>query len=662
MGRSFYTLRPMARSRFLVELVLEHWRPLVLVLAVGLVFANTLGNSLHLDDAYRIADNPELERVRPLLRHFTDPRTSATLPQLAAYRPLLPLSLSLNAALADALGLDRLAAYHLGNLSLHLATCLLVFLLLSELLTGEPGGPAGRRLFGAPDLALAGALLFGVHPISGVPVNYISARDLLMATLLLTAALLVYARMRRRRGDSVVGWGLALGCLALSLTAKLNGVSFPAVVLVYEICIQGASIRARGPWLRGAAFAVPVAAFFLWTERVLGFSNLEVLAETKPPVIYFLTQMELHLGYYLRNFLWPFPMRVDPLIEPAAGFADGWALACLALVAAALALAWRQRRRAPLASFAVLAYAALLAPTSSFRPFHSLAASYRPYPGLPFLCLLAVLGVGWLAERGVRESRAPRVALGALAVLALYLGTASFFMNRIWATEKTLWGHSVQHGAAPLAHLNYGRAVQAEDPALAEHHYREALRLAPSYVYAHINLGLLQMRQGRVGEGLATVRKAVEAAPDLAVSHHWMAEAYRQAGHLPQAREESRRAADLDPRNVEYQYKAAFDLYTAGRLADSLPYLERVREAVPGYQKSLFLEGFALQQLGRWAEAEPLYRRHLEQYPDSAQVWFNLGHGLAAAEGCEAALPMFERCLELQPGHGAAAHWVERCR
>ena len=639
-------------------LAARHWRPLALTVLIALVYGNTLGNSLHLDDAYRIAQNPEVEQVRPLLRHFTDPRTSATLPQLATYRPLLPLSLSTNNAVSDAVGLDRLAGYHLGNLSVHLATCLLVFLLVREFLRNS----STRRPDRAENLAFAAALLFGLHPVSGVPVNYISARDLLMAVLLMTAALLGYVRMRRRRGDSAIGWSVALGCLGLSLLAKQNAVLFPGLVLFFETTVMGASIRDRGPWLRAAAFALPIAAFFVWTEAILGFSDLDsVTSSTVAPVIYFLTQMKLHFSYYLRNFVWPFYMRPQPLIEQSAGFGDLWAIGALALVCGVLALAWRARRRAPLASWSVFAYAVLLAPTSSFRPFHDLAVDYRQYPGLPFLCLLLVLAIDTLATR-VGGGQRTRLAGACLAVFALYFGAASFWMNRIWRTDETFWEQSVRYGASARGHLNYGHAIQVEDPDLAEHHYRKALELAPGYVHAYINLGMLQMIHGKTAEGLATVKQAVEVAPEWALSHHWMGVAYRQAGDLLAGHEASRRAADLDPRNVEYQYQAAFDLYSIGELADSLSYLERIHAVIPSYKESLFLEGFALQQLGRWAEGEPLYRRYLEQNPGNAQVWFNLGYGLANAGDCGAALPNFEKCLELEPTHQAASYWAERCR
>ena len=70
------------------------WRPRAVALLVLLpvaVFASSLDNGFHLDDFYRIVDNPGIRQVAPMGRHFTDPSTNAWLPRLVQYRPLLPL-------------------------------------------------------------------------------------------------------------------------------------------------------------------------------------------------------------------------------------------------------------------------------------------------------------------------------------------------------------------------------------------------------------------------------------------------------------------------------------------------------------------------------------------------------------------------------------------
>ena len=68
----------------------------ILVLASVLAYSNTLENGFQFDDLYRVQGNPGVQEFWSPLRHFADESTSATLPRLRQYRPLLPLSLSVN--------------------------------------------------------------------------------------------------------------------------------------------------------------------------------------------------------------------------------------------------------------------------------------------------------------------------------------------------------------------------------------------------------------------------------------------------------------------------------------------------------------------------------------------------------------------------------------
>ncbi len=618
----------------------------LIVLATALAFGNTLHSELHLDDAYRVANNPELDRVWPPWRHFVDPRTSSTIPQIEQYRPLLPLSLSVNKATSRLIGLDVLTGYHLGNIAIHLLTCLLLYGLFFELLR-HPAGRPGTR---GRDAAFWGTLLFAVHPVSGVPVNYISARDLLLMLCLLVGSLLVYVRMRRT-GDSPGGWASSLGLLALSLLAKPNSVMAPALVLGFELLLAHSPRRAWSTWARPLAFLGVVAGFFVWTEVVLGFSDLEqVTSETRSPWIYASTQLRAHLDYYLRNAVWPFRLRPMPAIGEAHGPLDPGVIAGGLVVVSSLLWAVVLARRAPVASVGILAYWILFIPTSSIRPLYDLVTDYRQYPSLPFLTLVATLA----AYRFAR----PRVAATALGAVAVYLVISSVVMNGIWRTDETFSAQSVRYGAAPLGHMNYARAVQDRDPALAERHYQETLRVAPEHTYTHINLGMLYLSLGRTDEGLTSVERAVELAPSWGITHFWLASAYRQAGRLAEAQAASRRAADLDPRNVEYQYQAAYDLQQRGDYAASLPYLERVRRVSPDHELTRFLEGFAFQRLGRWPEAEASYRAFLEQRPRYAQAWFNPAHGLMTEGRHAEAIPAFEQALRFAPRNYSAHHWL----
>src|SRR6185369_16330416 len=77
----------------------------------------------------RVFDNPWIQSVRPIWRHFVDPRTMSTLDRVTEYRPLVPLTLSLNFWLSG----SRVASYHAVNLLAHLAAVLFVYAFLLEL-------------------------------------------------------------------------------------------------------------------------------------------------------------------------------------------------------------------------------------------------------------------------------------------------------------------------------------------------------------------------------------------------------------------------------------------------------------------------------------------------------------------------------------------------
>ena len=177
------------------------------------VYANTLHNSFHLDDFYRITENPHIEKIWPISRHFLDASTMSTIPRITEFRPLLPLTLSINYAISG----HALTGYHLFSIAIHTLSAFIIYLFCVELLaqvTLWKDKPQRNRW-----LALLVSMVFVVHPVSGYLVNYLCARDYLMMELFLMCSLLLYISMRRL-GDSWWRWSLILFLYTLSLLSK----------------------------------------------------------------------------------------------------------------------------------------------------------------------------------------------------------------------------------------------------------------------------------------------------------------------------------------------------------------------------------------------------------------------------------------------------------
>lgn len=622
---------------------------LALAALVTAVFWNALPNGFHLDDQYHVVDNPGIQQVWPPWRHFTNPRTISTLDRIVQYRPLLPLSLSLSYALT---GQDP-AGFRAWNIALHAVAAVLVYFFMRALLAAA-GWQASRTGIRADWVALAAATIFAVHPVAGVPVNYICARDLLLAQVFLFSSLLVYLRMRSRK-ETVWGWAIALGLFALALLSKTHVAVAPALVLALEWTVWGERLTAWRPWGRTALFGAVVAAFFAWTRFGLQFSDWSqaMAGPSGAATTYALTQLRLHLLHYLPNFVWPFTIRLAPDVGRATGWADVAAWAGLVLVVGSIAMALTWRRRAPAIAAAVLGYWILQVPESSIFPLHLVVSDYRPYAGSPFLFLLAALALAVCLRR-------PWWHLAA-AALVLYFGLASVALNRVWRTGETLWTHSVAYGGDALAHHNLAMSIADRDDPRVQRHLEEAVRRSPNFVLAHLNLGLWLIQHGQVETGLAECERARRLEPDWAQTYYWLARAHGRLGRRAEAAAASARAATLDPDNRMYLKQAAYDAQAAGDFVGSLAFTGRLQALGMNDPETLFLSGFARQRTGDLPGAVADYRAYLLQDPRHAQVLFNLAYALMKLGYFPEAIIRYEEVLKLKPEYREVHFHLAAC-
>jgi predicted CXXCH cytochrome family protein len=109
----------------------------------------------------------------------------------------------------------------------------------------------------------------------------------------------------------------------------------------------------------------------------------------------------------------------------------------------------------------------------------------------------------------------------------------------------------------PEAHVNLGiLALRQGDADGARREYETALRLGPWFVPAYVNLADLERAQGREAEAEPLLRRALEMAPESAEVHYalglWLVRNQRRA----EAIRELERAARLAPRNQRFALAA----------------------------------------------------------------------------------------------------------
>jgi len=625
----------------------------LLIVITSLVFSNTLDNTYHLDSVYRVKNNTEINKFWPPARFFTDTRTGSTIPQIAEYRPTMPLSHAINSEIAKATGTSKLAGFHVGNIAIHIGTAILVYFLFSTLIANWGKIERSRSLaIHHSHLAFAGALIFSIHPIAGSAVNYIAARDLLLMVFFFIAAILVYINMRRS-GDTVAGWMISLLLLSLAILSKQVAIVGFGLIFLFEWIVLEFKLKDWKLWVRTLLFSLPTAAFFVFRWLWIAKQNSEPSLRVPVDIFYPLTMAKAHVFYYMKNFIWPFEMRALAKFDMVDSFVDPAALVGLGFIISTLLIAWLLHKRNPLLSFSILAYWLLFALTASVFPFRYIVTDYRQYLPSIFLCLVISLVCFSFKWRALSASL--------LAGMTLYFALSSYQINQNWQTEQSFWQQSVKYGAVALAHQNYGLTIVGNNPELAEHHYLEALRQNPSHIYANINLGMLHIRMGKEEEGLLRLQRTVTLNPDWALAHYWLSEGLKNTGKKDKALKEIVLAANLDSRSLRYQYAAARALQNAGKRLESIPYFERVIDLNPDYKLTGFWLGFAYQKTGQSQNAIDTYNRFLRSNPNHVQGHFNLAYELVAENDCKTAVEHFDKVLDLQPSYREAHQHLSKC-
>ncbi|HEX6308354.1 MAG TPA: hypothetical protein VFZ69_09220 [Longimicrobiales bacterium] len=401
---------------------------LVFALAV-LVYLPSIGNEFAYDDVPIVQLN---ERVRQfdvaglLTSGYWQDSTSAL------YRPLASLSYAADWRLSG----GSPGWFHFTNVMWHGAVSVLLLVLL-------------RALRGPPAAALAGAVVFAVHPVHVEAVANIVGRAELMAAAFTLGAALLFARppetLRRPAPLAVTGV-----LFALALLSKEGAVVTPALLAVTDIGLGRLRPGAVTAWLRDRmpVLAVLVAVLLLYLivrTAVLGAitptdldPSLELL---RSPLHRFLTALQAW-PQYARLLFFPRVLLADygpRILMPATAASTqvlagaGLLVACIATASAAW-LTGRPRAAAALLWFPV----AIVAVSNLFVPIGVLVAERTLY--LPSAALSIGVVAAATALTGERRTWRARAALaGAVGLVLGLLAVRTVIRIPDWRTTNTIF-------------------------------------------------------------------------------------------------------------------------------------------------------------------------------------------------------------------------------
>ena len=180
---------------------------------------------------------------------------------------------------------------------------------------------------------------------------------------------------------------------------------------------------------------------------------------------------------------------------------------------------------------------------------------------------------------------------------------------------------------AAVAQLHLAaRCIRDGDAATAQSTLARAIADTREHPEALRLLGLLQLRQRRAAEAVATLRRALAQWSDDALLRSDLASALAASGDLDAALANWRKATELDPNQGMPWFNLGRQLQLRGDSAEAAEALAQAVARMPDFLPARVLLGDACVHLGRFDAADASYRAALARHPACGDAWRGLAN------------------------------------
>jgi tetratricopeptide (TPR) repeat protein len=403
------------------------------------------------------------------------------------------------------------AVFHGDSLCIHLANCVLIFILVFKL--AGLHNQQRKRLDVDPYAVGAGAaILFACHPLASEAVSYVSARSALLVTLNYLLALLFFLRGFHAKviKDSLIGYGCCYLFMLFAIWSGPQGLTAAASMIVLALLVKPGEetvqkwVGSRPLELFSIALVALVVPFVLLMKYQAPIGNGFGL-EALPAAQYIATQCKLLVTYYLRVLFVPVGLSLDPPYGSASGFSDPIAIVGALIPFGLLALAWKYRSSI-LVAFPLVVFVLGLLP-DFLLPQPEVMSDRRMYLPLAAACI----PFGYLVAKASEKNLVATIVAGAVLTLG-FIGLTNW-RNYAWQEDSRLWADAYQMNKTSersrimrVWGLSRGQINKARDLALEE------VKVFPNSALLHLVLG----KANNAGKKYKEAREYFEKALSLA--------------------------------------------------------------------------------------------------------------------------------------------------
>lgn len=509
-----------------------------------LIYANTFENGFTYDDYGTMVNNPFIKDLQNLPSLFT--KGYITFSGEITYRPVATFTYFIDYALYGV----KPWGYHLTNVLLHASNGILLYIFLT--LLAKVPDLVEKKLIFQPLLV---SLLFVSHPVLTEAVNAISFREDILAFFFYIAALSLYLIIRRNFTSRRNSFIYAVSCILyfLALLSKEMAATLPLIVYCYEwVYMDRGKEQLRSilsNWYNTGYIAITLAYLYL---RFSYFYNPIEKNLSVPALIDRITTLPWLIVSFIKLTIFPVLLSADYEIVFIKSVFSPSFIVCAVIIFLVLGLAFMGKNRE--ISFGTLFFIIALGPVYNIIPIaHPFAERYLYLPVIGFVI------IAWSAIDIISETRKRALLIPLLIILSLY-SLEVVRRNSAWRDQYSLWSDTVKK--------------------------------MPDSSMAHNNLGLVYYRQGRLGEAIQEINRAIKLKADDSEYHFALAQVYHKQGQLDLAMQEFITAINLKPDDERYHTSLGILYADEGRLDNALHEFEiavRLNPDEPRIKRNLSL-------------------------------------------------------------------------
>jgi Tfp pilus assembly protein PilF len=484
------------------------------------------------------------------------------------WHPLTWLSLMLDRELFGKIA----GGYHWTSVILHLLAGLMLFLALNRMTASlwRSGLVAG---------------LFLIHPLHVESVAWVAERKDVLSGLFWMLGIWCYVRYAEQ--PTLVGYLWVVLSFVSCLLAKPMGVTFPFVLLLLDMWPLERAKGGNANWTRLVLEKAPLFVFsaagsvitFLIQEENEAIASLSAM-----PLGDRLGNAVVSYAAYLGKAFWPSELSI---FYPYHGFPTlAYLIPVLVLLMLITGTSVIMLKRRPYLLVGWLWYLGTLVPVIGLVQVGSQAMADR-YTYLPMVGVFIMViwgGIDILSCFRVHK------AIGGLVaglVLIVFVVLTQIQVS-YWQDTPTLFGHALRITEKNFMahHILAEGMIKAGDPAGAEKHYREAIRIRPSFIQAYNGLGYLLMVQGRQEEAGRLLEKSLQINPNYSPAMKNLGDVRMRQGRIEDAIPIYRKAVLIGAEDPELLNNYGVALFFKGNKEEAVLNIRAALRLKPDYPEA----------------------------------------------------------------------------